>query len=80
MDYCCEGMERQFEVDSEDERLIFFAKEIEEYGLIDRKDPSGYVPIAFCPWCGKDILSPRFKALEKKRAIAKPRSANEENA
>jgi hypothetical protein len=57
---------KQFEVDSEDERLVFFQKEFGEYGLPDRKDCNAYTVIAFCPWCGKDILSARFKALEDK--------------
>jgi|GEM_PF-5993252 len=63
MDYCCEAMWKQFEVETDDERLVFFQKEHREFGLIDRKDPTSYTPIAFCPWCGRDILSARWKAM-----------------
>ena len=59
--YCCDAMERQFEIDSDDQRLIFYAPAIGEYGIVDRKDPDAYAPIGFCPWCGKDIQSDRFK-------------------
>lgn len=68
MDYCCEAMWKQFEIESDEERLVFHQPEFSEYGLVDRKDPTAYIPIGFCPWCGKDILSPRFKAIEKTQA------------
>jgi hypothetical protein len=80
VDYCCEAMWKQFEVDSDDERLIFFQKEFGEYGLLDRKDLRAYTPIAFCPWCGKDILSARFKALEANNPNVSPHSADENRA
>ena len=80
MDYCCEAMREQFEVESDDERLIFYQEEFREYGLIDRTDSQAYTPIAFCPWCGKDILSARFKSLEGKKPVAMPDSANEKKA
>jgi hypothetical protein len=80
MDYCCEGMWKQFEIEPDDERLIFYQEEHQEYGLIDRKDPRAYTPIAFCPWCGKDILSVRFKTLERKSRNATADSENEKDA
>lgn len=72
MDYCCEGMWKQFEVESEDERLVCYQEEFDEYGLITREDPEAYRPIAFCPWCGKDILSPRFRALKQSVGTDQP--------
>ncbi len=65
MDYCCEAMWKQFEIESDDERFFTYQAEFKEFGLIDRKDSAAYVPIAFCPWCGKDILSERWKALQR---------------
>jgi hypothetical protein len=65
MDYCCEAMWKQFEIESDDERFVTYQAEFGEFGLIERKDAASYVPIAFCPWCGKDILSERWKALQR---------------
>ena len=64
MEYCCQGMWKQIEIESDDERLFFYRTELGEYGLVDRKDSNSYAPIAYCPWCGK-ILTARVKALQQ---------------
>ncbi len=76
MNYCCEAIWKQLEIEPEDERLICYQADIGEYGLVDRKDASSYVPIAFCPWCGKDILSARWKALRGALNTKSPDGAN----
>jgi hypothetical protein len=59
--YCCYSMEEQFEIEREEERLVSYSKEQDEFGLRDRKDDEIYTPISFCPWCGTSLtgrLSP----------------------
>lgn len=51
-------MTKQFEIESDDERLIVFVEGLELYGLLDRKDHSGCIPIGFCPWCGARLPLP----------------------
>jgi hypothetical protein len=55
--YCCEIMQHQLEIESEDERYVRYVPQEDEIGLINRKDPVYYSPISYCPWCGKRIAS-----------------------
>ena len=50
--YCCWSMEKQFEIEPDNERLVWYSEEHDEYGLRDRKEDHTYTPISFCPWCG----------------------------
>jgi hypothetical protein len=55
--YCCYGMEKQFAIEPEEERLVSYSEKRAEFGLRDRKDGEIYTPISFCPWCGTRLPS-----------------------
>jgi len=58
-------MEKQFEIERDDERLIVrwpVIGEVLDYGLPDRKEKDTYIPICFCPWCGSQLRS-RFNPV-----------------
>ena len=54
MNYCCEPMWKQFEIESDDERYIIYIAKL-GFALVDRKDPTSCSLIEFCPWCGKAL-------------------------
>jgi len=56
-------MTKQFEIEPDDERLISYSEQFDEYGVRDRKDREVYTPICFCPWCGTRLRS-RFMPEE----------------
>lgn len=55
--YCCLSMTKQFEVEFPDERYVCVSEFSGEFGLINRKNPTVYTPISYCPWCGARLPS-----------------------
>jgi hypothetical protein len=38
------------------DKLIYYSKKLNEYGIIIHDGGSSYAVIQFCPWCGTELL------------------------
>ena len=74
MKHCCERMRYFLEnndknkvFDSDD--IIYYALNLDEYGIVVHDGGSSYITIQYCPWCGKKLPESKrelwFDELEK---------------
>ncbi len=77
MEFCCENMETNINIDCYNysdkfqfsNSLIYYDLVFDEYGLIVHDGGDSYVTIRFCPWCGKELPESKrdrwFEELEQ---------------
>lgn len=60
--HCCEYMNENVldlynSIDKSDEnKVVYFCPSVREYGIpVRESNPSSYIVIEFCPWCGKRL-------------------------